>query len=105
MNLFEFSRPETTTTNNLNYQIELSADEGSFDFEELYKKWQNEYDENNIDYGFKLENDTTKYWLSGSIAKETFDLTNVGVSELIENPTQVLTQLINKRTQIMSILR
>lgn len=105
LNLCGFSRPETTTTNNLNYQIELSADEQSFNFEELYKKWENEYDENNIDYGFKLENDSTKYWLSGAIAKDTFDLTDVGVSDLIENPSQVLTQIINKRTQIMSILR
>lgn len=105
LNLCGFSRPETTTTSNLNYQIELSADEGSFNFEELYERWQNEYDENNIDYGFKLENDTTKYWLSGAVAKDTFDLTNVGLSDLIENPAQVLTQLINIRTQIMSILR
>lgn len=105
LNLCGFSRPDTTTTNNLNYQIELSADEGSFDFEELYEKWQNEYEENNIDYGFKLENDTTKYWLSGAIAKDNFDLTNIGLSDLIENPAQVLTQLINKRSQIMSILR
>lgn len=105
LNLCGFSRPDTTTTNTLNYQIELSADEQSFNFEELYEKWENEYDENNIDYGFKLENDSKKYWLSGAIAKDTFDLTDVGVSDLIENPTQVLTQIINKRTQIMSILR
>ncbi|AKD40275.1 TPA: hypothetical protein RVS72_000518 [Pasteurella multocida] len=98
------SLPSNYLEKQLSYQIEMTVDEQSIDFETLYKTWQDEFEELNIDYGFKLTGDSTPYWFSGSIAKGEFELSGLNLSDLVENPKKLLAELEAQRSEILKVL-
>lgn len=104
LNILGCSLPSNYLEKQLSYQVEMTVDEHSIDFETLYQTWEDEFEELNIDYGFKLTGDSTPYWFSGSIAKGEFELSGLNLSDLVENPKKLLAELEAQRSEILKVL-
>lgn len=98
------SLPSNYLEKQLSYQVEMSIDEQGIDFEKLYKEWEKEFEELNVDYGFKLIGDSTPYWFSGTIAKGEFELSGLNLSDLVENPKKLLAELEDQQNKILKVL-
>ncbi len=105
LKMLNFSLPSDYLEKQLNYQIEMTIDEQSIDdFDTLYDNWKDEFEELNIDYGFKLKGDSKAHWFSGTISKGEFELAGLDLSDIVENPKRLLNELENQQNSILKVL-